>query len=454
MGESVSLINDHIDANNLGIHRLFKVCKDLQDSSARTVKERIIQENKNYDDFTLLMKFLFDNNITTGIDIKKLNKPLKAGLTVIPPDTFENLLGYVKLHNTGRDIDVANVRCAIMNVTEEVDVIDTPLTNFLNEVVTKSLRLGVDAKTVNKVYGYELVPTFDVQLGTSIEDVKLNGDEEIFISQKLNGTRCTYYEGRLWTRNGKVYTGCQHIIDDVKKLEDFWCTNDIVFDGELVLKKCGLSDSDAFQKGTGIANSHNETKEELEYVIFDTLSKDEFKNKYCERKYGARRASLEGPITNTINELSLTNIRVVPFFYRGYNHENIWKYLDYAEANDMEGIIVNLDTPYEFKRTKALIKVKKFYDIDLECIDIEPGVKGKYKNTLGNIVCKYKDGEVRVGSGFTEELRNYYWNNPDAIIGKIVSVKYKEATKNKNGTESLQFPIFLAVREDKEKADC
>lgn len=438
----------------LGLKGLFKVCLDLQNNSARTVKEQIIRENMHYNDFKYLMQFLFDNNITTGIDIKKLNKPLKTGLTVVPLNTFEELLEYVKTHNTGRDIDIVNVLATIMNITGETEMLQSPHTDFLKEIVTKSLRLGIDAKTVNKVYGYELVPTFDVQLGTSIEDVKLTGDEEIFISQKLNGTRCVYYEGQLWTRSGKTYTGCQHIIDDIKKLEDFWCTNDIVFDGELVLKKCGLSDSDAFQKGTGIANSHNETKEELEYVIFDTLSKQEFRDKVCERKYGARRASLEGTVTDCIRVLDLKNIRIVPFFYRGYNHENIWKYLDYAEENDMEGIIVNLDTPYEYKRTKNLIKVKKFKDIDLRCIDIEPGVKGKYKNTLGAIVCRYKDGEVRVGSGFTEELRNHYWNNPDDIIGKIVSVKYKEATKNKDGSESLQFPVFLCVREDKAVADC
>ena len=450
MGESVSLINGHIDTDNLSIGGLYRVCESLKTNTARTIKEDIIRDNMFYSDFQLLLKFLFDNNITTGIDIKKLEKPLKSGLTCVPMNTFEELLDYVKTHNTGRDIDIVNVLCTIMNLTGD----DSSYERFLKEIVTKSLRLGIDAKTINKVYDYEFIPTFDVQLGTPIDKVTLNGDEEIFISQKLNGTRCVFYNGKLWSRTGKEYTGCQHIIDDINALCDEYIANEVVFDGELVLKNCGLSDSEAFQKGTGIANSDNETKEELEYVIFDCISKQVFENKGISSKYGARRASLEGTVTNGINNLELKNIRVVPFFYRGYNHENIWKYLDYAEANDMEGIIINLDTPYEFKRTKSLIKVKKFYDIDLECIDIEPGVKGKYKNTLGNIVCRYKDGEVRVGSGFTEELRNYYWNNPDAIIGKIVSVKYKEATKNKNGTESLQFPVFLAVREDKEKADC
>lgn len=426
-------------------------CMSLKETTGRNDKESLLHQFKTNHTFTEVMKFLFDKNITTGIDIKKIKKvvPMDIPALLTPIETVEDLLQYVTEHNTGRDIDISNVRTGI----EVISGGDKTYTEFLYEIVTKSLRLGVDSKTINKVYGYELVPTFDVQLGTSIEDVKLSGDEEIFISQKLNGTRCVYYEGRLWTRSGKTYTGCQHIIEDIKKLEDLWCTNDVVFDGELVLKSCGLSDSDAFQKGTGIANSNNETKEELEYVIFDILSKQEFRDKVCNRKYGARRASLEGPIAKTITDLSLTNIRVVPFFYRGYNHENIWKYLDYAEENDMEGIIVNLDTPYEFKRTKNLIKVKKFHDIDLRCINIEPGVKGKYRNTLGNIVCRYKDGEVRVGSGFTEEQRDYYWNHPDAIINEIVSVKYKEATKNKDGSESLQFPVFLCVREDKSEAD-
>ena len=441
------------EAQYLGIEKLYDVCCELQNNSARTIKEQIIRENRKYEDFGYLMKFLFDNNITTGLDIKKMSKPIDGfNCDILYIYKLHSLFEHIKTNNTGRDIDVLTVRNAIWNISggrlEHI--------KFLEEVVTKSLRLGIDSKTVNKVYGYEFVPTFDVQLGTPIEDVKLNGDEEIFISQKLNGTRCVYYNGSLWTRSGKKYTGCDHIINDIERLcrEDFCINpNEVVFDGELVLKSCGLSDSEAFQKGTGIANSKNATKEELEYVIFDTMSVVDFETKSCNTKYGARRASLEN-LPEVFNRLGLTNIRIVPFFYRGYNQEKIWEYLDYAEKNDMEGIIVNLDTPYEFKRTKSLIKVKKFFDIDLECVGIEQGTKGKYKDTLGAIVCKYKDGFVKVGSGFSEELRDHYFNNQDDIIGKIISVKYKEATKDKSGKESLQFPVFLCVREDKMVADC
>lgn len=442
---NVSLINGHVDSIELGIEGLYTVCKSLQETSGRKDKEKIISENKHYNDFTDLMIFLFDNNITTGLDIKKINKQIfiDGTTTIVPVDKFKDILNYVKTHNTGSNIDIINVQCSIINVGKQKEYID-----FLNEIVTKSLRLGIDTKTVNKVYGYELVPTFDVQLGTSIEDVKLNGDEEIFITQKLNGTRCVYFDGKLWTRSGKQYVGCEHIIKDIKKMfaDAGYRDSAFVLDGELVLKDCGLSDSEAFQKGTGIANSHNETKEELKYVIFDILDDIDFRTKHCETKYSDRKMKLLelAPFIRDYKSIDL-----VRFFYRGYDHNKIWEYLDYAEENDMEGIIINLDTPYQFKRVKSLIKVKKFNDIDLRCIRIEKGEKGKYKDTLGAIVCRYKDGEVRVGSGFTEEQRNDFFNNPGKIINEIVTIKYKEATKNKNGTESLQFPVFVCVRTDK-----
>ena len=87
--------------------------------------------------------------------------------------------------------------------------------------------------------------------------------------------------------------------------------------------------------------------------------------------------------------------------------------------------------------------------MDLEVIVIEEG-KGKNANTCGALIVDFLGNKVRVGSGLTDELRKEFWTNPDNIIGKIIEVKYKEVSENKsNNAKSLQFPVFIRVRDDK-----
>lgn len=425
---------------------LYNVCKQLQETSSRKDKEAIIKKYSDYTLFTDTMRFLFDNNITTGLDIKKINKQLRVDGTavIVPEDTFDGLLQYVKKNNTGSNLDIITVQLSILNIAKG----NEEHSNFLKEVVTKSLRLGIDAKTVNKVYGYNLIPVFDVQLGTPIEKCTLEPGTWFSLSHKLNGTRCVYAHGKLYSRNGKEYGGLQHIIADIQKeFNDDW-----VIDGELILKDRSRGDSESFQISTGIANSNALTKEELKLVIFDFIHKDEFDSGEGTIPYSHRKAALER-VRTEIKSKGLENIEIVEFVYEGRDQSKIWELLDEAEANDWEGLMLNTDDVYKCKRVKSLMKVKKFFDIDLKCIGMEAGT-GKLKNTLGAIICQYGCNTVKVGSGFTDELRNYYWNNQNEIVGKIVTIKYKEATKNKNGTESLQFPVFICVRNDKNEADC
>ena len=82
------------------------------------------------------------------------------------------------------------------------------------------------------------------------------------------------------------------------------------------------------------------------------------------------------------------------------------------------------------------------------CIEMETGT-GKNEDTLGNLIVKYKDNTVGVGSGFSDEQRHEIWNNKDNYIGRIAEVRYKDITHDKTtGKESLQFPTFVQFREE------
>lgn len=429
------------------IEELYCAFNSLKNTSSRLEKEALLRTYGEDGDFKAVLHFLVNPMIITGISDKKINKQVNIGVyfTDNPDFDLPDLLNWVREHNTGKDSDIAYIDSYMWHITDNEDIID-----FMKSIITKSFKPGVDVKTCQKVYGKDFIPTLNVMLGTSIENCTIPDGAWISISQKLNGNRCFYYDGKLYTRQGKEYTGCEHILNELSTILKTFEV-DMVFDGELILEEKGLSDSEAFQKGTGIANSKDKDKSNLKLIIFDLLPRAEFEAGTSSLSYRKRRYWIDSVLRCRINNHNLHSLRVVDMFYEGYDHSEIYKWLDYAEEHDMEGVMVNLDAPYQGKRTKDLIKVKKFYTYDLKCIGVEEGT-GKNKGNLGAIVVDFKGNPVHVGSGFSDELRKSIWSNPYSIIGKIIEVKYKEVTKNKDtGAESLQFPVFISIREDKEE---
>ena len=415
---------------------VIEIFKQIQETSSTNDKKVIITANKDNELFKKCLVFLLDGNINTGISNKKINKKVEPSSELAPyylcrNSTFEEVMDYLIKNNTGTDADIYEIQCFLVGHEEDRE--------FYEQMITKSFRLGADSKVVNACIP-NLIPTWDVMLGTSIEHCKLPENTWFSLSQKLNGNRCTYYNGEFYTRQNKKYIGLNHIKKDIEKISN---AKDFVFDGELIYKNSeGLSDSSAFQKGTGIANNKSENKEELKLVLFDVLPREEFDNKVSKNTYKTRKQLLLD-----LKQYETENIEIVQMFYEGTDQSEIWKWLDYCEQHDMEGCMLNLDTPYECKRTKSLMKIKKFYDFDLQIVGYEEGT-GRNKGRLGAFVVDYNGNKVKVGSGYGDEERVNFWNNRDKYIGRVITVKYKEISKDKKtGLESLQFPVYCGMRE-------
>ena len=420
------------------IKQVISIFEKIKGTSGKNDKQAILDNHKDNDLMCECLKFLLCNEITTGISESKMNKLILSTSTPYLPKTFSDLMKYLIANNTGKDADIRVVTKWIAEQPEEDR-------QWFYEMVTKTYRLGVDSKTVNKVIP-NLIPAFDVQLGKPIDKVKIPEDAYIYISRKMNGTRVLCWGCEVAkTRSGKNYVGVNHILDDIHKLD----LDDYAVDGELLYKnEEGLSDSEAFQKGTGIANSKAEKKPELKMVIFDLLPIKEFMNGKSEKPYSERKEMLL-QVKQKIEDMNLKNVEIVPMVYEGNDHSQIWKWLDKCEKElDWEGVMINLDKPYECKRTGNLIKVKKFYDVSLRCTNVNIATTGKFKGKMGSVTCKFGGNTVDVGSGFDDYKRSFYAEHPEEIIGKIISIKYKEKTSDKNGNNSLQFPVFICIRED------
>jgi DNA ligase-1 len=302
---------------------------------------------------------------------------------------------------------------------------------------------------------------WSVQAGYNYTPGDLDCNEWFSISQKINGVRATYFGSNLVSRSGKNFQGLNLLEQALDILNDRLKANlgtKFAFDGELRLKKAyidnTMDDNTAFKISCGIANSTKNfsDKHKLEFIIFDMIPLKEFVNDMCSTTYKHRLTWLEY-IENLIPANELKGLKVVPRFYAGTDQNMIKTCLYAATEQGMEGIMINRDWYYQYKRTKGLLKCKLFNTIDLKVIGFTEGT-GKYEGTLGAIECKYKDNSVFVGTGFDDAQRDYIWAHQDEILGQICEVKYKDLTSDKStNLESLQFPVFVALRYDKTEAD-
>ena len=283
----------------------------------------------------------------------------------------------------------------------------------------------------------------EVQLASGIDKLRLQEGEVFFLSKKANGVRACFKNGKLISRQGKEINGMQHIIQDLYKLD----LGDWFVDGELIRKNIdNLDDNSNFRIGTGIINSDAETKEEIEFVIFDCFPLNSIVNGKSKDNYNVRKFHME-VLRSTISKENIENVSVIEMVYEGSNQKWIETMLDYAVDKGWEGLILNKDVPYEFKRTTSVIKLKRFHTVDLEIVDVIEG-KGRLKGKLGAVTLDFKGNLVNCGSGFTDEEREWLWHDRHSIIGSVAEIKYKEISRNKKtGLESLQFPIWQQLRE-------
>lgn len=390
------------------------------------------------DELIAFFKFLLDPAIVTGLSDAKINKKVTA-----KPDIDIQYLscGYLYImgagHNTGSDSSIATIQNYLHKNPEYEE--------FLKRLFTKNLPIGVEAATINKVYGEEIIPVWEVQQGYPIDKYKFKKGELIFASRKLNGVRGTYFRGNIISRQAQKFEGLDHIVKDIEEI----IGTDYAVDGELIRKNVdGLTDGQNFRETISIINSDGNDKSLIKFVVFDIVPVDEFEKDACTEKYSVRKKRLLD-LKNKIQKNGTQNIEVVQMVYEGNDVNDVYDWLDYAVKHDWEGLVVNRQVPYRRTRHNGCLKVKRFYTVDLQITAIEEG-QNRLDGTMGALVVDYKGNELRIGSGFDDATRTAVWANPDNYIGKIVECKYKEVTMDKKtGLESLQFPTFVRFRDDK-----
>ena len=424
-----------VSSGDADVKELFEL---LSKTASNNSKRDILFDNKENEHFKLFLNYLLNPFLITGISEKKVSKqPDKPPTKFF--DSFVQLMEYLLQNNTGTDEIISNIR-------HFLSVCETAMQDFYSSIITKNARIGCDAKSVNKAFGIEFIPLWDVQQSYNIEKYPLKQNEWFSLSEKLNGVRGTYFEGKMISRQGKEFHGLEHITGDIGIL--FSEAENWVLDGELVREnREGLSDNENFRIGTGLLSQDDADKSSMQFVVFDILPKDEFVCGESVLSYKDRLELLKTTADRAVG-LGLRSISIVTVLYTGSDDLMIDKLLDKMISEDKEGLMLNRDSKYYRKRHSGILKVKRFYTVDLKVTAIEEG-SGRLRGTLGAFVVDYKGNNLNVGSGMTDKQRKDFWQSGPELIGRVIEVKYKEESRDKRtGLLSLQFPIFVSLREE------
>lgn len=311
-------------------------------------------------------------------------------------------------------------------------------------IIDKDLKTRAGDKIINKAIPNH-IPEFSVALADKYEPKLVDWKDGWYVSRKIDGARCIAIvdnngETTFYSRTGKEFDTLGVVAGGIKALG---ITN-LVLDGELC-----LVDDDGNEDFQGVMKQlkkKDHTIPNPSFKIFDILTHDEFYTKKGEknRPYSIRLANLTEIMTkNECPCLTLLEQELV------HNDEHFQEWVKEAADSFWEGVMLRADEPYKGKRSKDLLKVKKFFDDEYEVVDTEMGPFRYVKNgaeceetMLSCVTIKHKDHLVRVGSGFTIDQRQEFYRNPDKILGKVILVQYFEETKNQDGGISLRFPTF------------
>ena len=383
------------------------------------------------------LQILYNPTITTNIAKKKIEKEVEPVECTLNSEEF---LNWIQNECTGKDSDIALCQSFISKLPDEYQ-------QTMKEIITQSFSCNMDYKLINKAFGYQFISVISPMLAMSWD--KMNDKdktEKYAVTTKLDGFRvmifCNEDGSRIgYTRNGLALEG----------FEDFLNKLDLpigyVFDGEVLPSNVeGVESKDQYKNIMKISRTKGRKDPNLmRYNVFDCVTLDEY-NTETSKPYCERRKFLNENIKDTSYQRLVPVIKEIEF---ENDYEWLCNKLDEVVNNGEEGLMLNkINAPYSYKRGREIFKMKKFHTCDLRVLRIEEG-EGKYKDTLGKVVCDYKGNELGVGSGFLDEQRDYYYENPHEIIGKIIEISYFEETKNDKGGLGLRFPVFKSVRTDK-----
>ena len=419
------LISDFVEASNA--------------TNSNSDKLEVLKTYTQYESVCKALNYTYDTYKQYGVTSAncKKNSDLMGH-----PNTYGSLFTLLDDLNNR----VCTGHTAIANVNRFVHE-NSIYADLIWNIIDRNLKTRSTASMINKIKP-GLIPTFDVALAKAFDEKtqkKVKWEDRWFVSRKLDGVRCLTVidangEPKFFSRQGKEFLTLDNLKTDIKALG----LKNTVLDGEVC-----IVDENGNEDFAGIIKEikrKDHTIVKPYYWMFDMLSMEDFNSKTSEITFGQRIADL---LDLSLGK-GLTLIGVLP--QQIGNDQIFSEMMAESKANGWEGLMLRKDAAYKGKRSDEILKVKQMFDDEYIVVDLENDIHRVIVDgaeveemMLKNVIIEHKGNQVRVGSGFSHEQRRHYFENPNEILGKQITVQYFEESQSKSGEYSLRFPVIKAV---------
>ncbi len=423
-----------------------KKLEEIKNTQGSKAKADLVKAYKDDKDFLFLLKILLDPFEVTNV--KSLEKPTHpTGFWSKDQTEFRNLVKYLKATNrSNKTLQTIQNFLAKLNPKEA---------EILAGVLTKSYKIGVGIKTVNKALGYSYLTDFTLMKAEPFREdiIPFGKDGTMFVQEKLDGVRCL-----IKVENGVVsaftFKGYSLQLPNIFKAVLNFCKrnglDNIVFDGELLHNT---------SRGKATATINRILKNDVDKADDEMLSLSVFYYMTLEEFYTKEQTQSERDVVRMLSTLRQNHTNKHLNFVETYlvrNMNEVDKLFKGVREKGGEGLILkNPDGKYEFKRSKYWLKLKSIYRTTLEVVDTYLGKPGsKYEGIVGGLVCQTSDGILlSAGSGISDDDRLTF-TDKSTILGKFVEVAFTDVAFSDEGEAYLDFPRYKGDRTfEKSEAD-
>ena len=336
---------------------------------------------------------------------------------------------------------------------ETVSPLGDTIQHWLACILNRDLRMGVNVKTIAKLYP-DLFPETTPMLCETLDFKDVDAGKRLMfwtMEPKFNGVRGLAFVDydaqtvKFVTRNGKEVFNTEIVAAELLKLHH---SGMFVFDGELL--------ADNWNDTISILHRRTEhpKRASLRFYAFDVVAGG---NWYARQTppLRDRRATLADLITRNGN---VVRAKWTPLMTKDALRDGLNAYV---KAGYEGAVIKDPNAPYEWGRSDRWLKIKPFYEHTFKIIGFEEG-EGRNKGRLGAVRVagplrfekKNFKIDTQVGSGIPNILRNEIWKDPERFLNKSMEVRFQSVNeiainaKTKRETHDLCFARYLKIRED------